>query len=425
MIRLQCSLCQKDKFVAYSCKGRTICPRCNGRSMADTAKHLVENVIPNNPVRQWVLSMPYDYRFILSSDSKLLSSILKLYHRVISRHYLQKAKQKNLTDPKVGAVTVIQRFGGALNLNIHFHTLYIDGVFSNYKNSDGDIEQRFTELIPTHSEVMELTKTLHHRIKRAFIRAGYFEDEVHTNNEIQLSLIKSQSVTNTVDNFQKPEPIGKFWNPPFIEFSGEKCFNDEGFSLHANTKIKKDNRDGLEKLCRYIARGAISKERISLTANGMVILKLKSQYTDGTTHLKFTPEQFIKRLISLIPPPRANMIRYHGFFAPRHRNRSEITSQSKGNRNKDKKKTKKKKKTYRTPWAELLKHTFKEEVDLCDQCGTKLQLIASITSPIACRRILEHLKLNSAFVEATPARAPPVEDEFALDLDEFDQSLCW
>ena len=89
----------------------------------------------------------------------------------------------------------------------------------------------------------------------------------------------------------------------------------EGFSLHANTKIRIENRSGLEKLCRYIYRGALSKERISLDENGMVVLKLKSQYTDGTTYLRFTPEAFIKRIISLIPKPRTNMVRYHGVFA--------------------------------------------------------------------------------------------------------------
>ena len=74
--RFHCSHCQKDKLVAYSCKSRGVCPSCTGRRMADTAKHLVEEVIPEVPVRQWVLSMPYVHSFELSRDKKLLSAVM-------------------------------------------------------------------------------------------------------------------------------------------------------------------------------------------------------------------------------------------------------------------------------------------------------------------------------------------------------------
>ena len=69
-----------------------------------------------------------------------------------------------------------------------------------------------------------------------------------------------------------------------------------------------------------------AKERISLTKYGKVRLQLKKAYTDGTTHFEFTPEQFIKRLIALIPPPRQNFIRYFGVFGARHKNRRAITA---------------------------------------------------------------------------------------------------
>ena len=417
MVRFQCGTCSKDKFVAYSCKGRTICPRCNGRKMSDTARHLIEEVIPKVPVRQWVLSMPYKHRFILSSDQKLLNTVLQIFNRAISTHYKRKAKSKKFKLSQTGSVTAIQRFGGAVNLNIHFHTLFMDGVYVT--NEMG--EQRFVELIPTDKEIRSLTLTLYKRINRAFERRGYFaEDSIETQGE--LSLIKSQSVANQVDNYEYPEKIGKFWNPPFVEFEGPKCFAVEGFSLHANTKIRKENRSGLEKLCRYICRGALSKERISLDENGMVVLKLKSQYTDGTTHLRFTPQAFIKRIISLIPKPRTNMFRYHGVFAPRHKKRAEITSL---NKPKKKNKTKKVKKVYQTPWAELLRRVFLKEVDNCDSCGSKLKYVASITSPIQCRKILDHLKMDQDIIPEAPTRGPPMEELMSPSYDDFDQTANW
>jgi hypothetical protein len=92
MARFHCSLCQKDKLVAFSCKGRTICPSCTGRRTADTAKHLLEEVIPAVPVRQWVLSMPYIYRFLLATRPRFLRKALSIYHRTINRFYENKAK---------------------------------------------------------------------------------------------------------------------------------------------------------------------------------------------------------------------------------------------------------------------------------------------------------------------------------------------
>jgi hypothetical protein len=80
MARFHCSLCQKDKLVAFSCKGRTLCPSCTGRRMSDTAKHLIEDVIPNVPTRQWVLSMPYAYRFLLARNPEFLRKSLALFH---------------------------------------------------------------------------------------------------------------------------------------------------------------------------------------------------------------------------------------------------------------------------------------------------------------------------------------------------------
>lgn len=67
-------------------------------------------------------------------------------------------------------------------------------------------------------------------------------------------------------------------------------------------------RTALERLGRYIARGALAKERIELGSDGKVFLKLKNAYNDGTTNIKLTAEQFIKRLIALIPPLESNSI---------------------------------------------------------------------------------------------------------------------
>ena len=74
-----------------------------------------------------------------------------------------------------------------------------------------------------------------------------------------------------------------------------------------------------------MTRPAIALERLSLNRRGEVLLALKRSFRDGTTHLRFTPEDFMARLAALVPRPRANLTRYHGVFAPAHPWRSLVT----------------------------------------------------------------------------------------------------
>ena len=94
-----------------------------------------------------------------------------------------------------------------------------------------------------------------------------------------------------------------------------KAGKGAGFSLHAGVAAKANERDRLERLCRYISRPAVSEKRLSLTANGNIRYQLKTPYKDGTTHVIFEPLDFIARLAALVPKPRVNLMRLHGVFA--------------------------------------------------------------------------------------------------------------
>ena len=101
--------------------------------MADTAAHLVDRVFPVAPVRQWVLTVPWALRYRMAYDAALTSDILRELVRAVFASLRRRARRgKNLgPKPRCGAVTFIQRFGGALNLNVHFHSLILDGVFED------------------------------------------------------------------------------------------------------------------------------------------------------------------------------------------------------------------------------------------------------------------------------------------------------
>ena len=104
-LRLRCGDCGHDKLVAFSCKRRGFCPSCGARRMAQTTAHLVE--LPHVPVRQWVLSLPIPLRLLLAAQPKLVTPVLQVVHRVITRYLLGQAGLK-AAEADSGAVTLIQ-----------------------------------------------------------------------------------------------------------------------------------------------------------------------------------------------------------------------------------------------------------------------------------------------------------------------------
>jgi hypothetical protein len=75
-----------------------------------------------------VLSLPFALRFLLAREPDALTQVLGIVYRTISGHILEKARLTPATGD-TGAVTLIQRFGSALNANLHFHMLFLDGAY--------------------------------------------------------------------------------------------------------------------------------------------------------------------------------------------------------------------------------------------------------------------------------------------------------
>jgi hypothetical protein len=144
----------------------------------------------------------------------------------------------------------------------------------------------------------------------------------------------------------------------------------EGFSLHANTHLHASDRQGLERLCRYGARGALALERLSRMEDGRIAYRMKRPLPDGTTHLLFTGLELLRRVASLLPPPRANLTRFHGVFAPGAQLRPFLVPQA-GEEETSvapqaaASKEALKEKTPRGDWAELLSRTFDFDVFAC------------------------------------------------------------
>ena len=217
-----------------------------------------------------------------------------------------------------GAVTFVQRFGGALNLNVHFHALILDGV---YDPRDG----------------------------------------------LQ---------------FPDPEEIDP------------------------------------ERLCRYAARPPLATERLTRLADGRLLYELKHRWRDGTTHIGFEPLELIEKLAALVPPPRFNLVRYHGVLAPAARHRAQVvpsgqapgldreTAHSECRARPGSGEHSQLEDSHIRPrprnysWAELMRRVFAVDVLECPACQGPMRVLAAIHPPEATRAILDCLGL--------PSRPPPV-----------------
>ncbi len=87
-LRARCSAYGHELLVAFSCKRRGVCPSCNARRMCAAAAHITDALLPEVPVRQWVLSVPFELRLLPARNAAALSAVGRICGgrlRVIAR----------------------------------------------------------------------------------------------------------------------------------------------------------------------------------------------------------------------------------------------------------------------------------------------------------------------------------------------------
>jgi hypothetical protein len=423
-MRVRCESCHAEHLVAFSCKRRGFCPSCGARRMAESAALLVDEVLPEQPMRQWVLSFPYQLRFLFASRPAIMGRVLGIVYRVIATHLIKKAGQTHAT-ARTGAVTLIQRFGSALNLNIHFHMLFLDGVYL----MDSSESARFRRVTPTSTELTQLVHTIASRVGRFLERQGLLERDAENTylateavDEDPMSELLGHSITYRIAvGPQAGRKVFTLQTLPGCELEDQS--NDAvgklaGFSLHAGVAARAHERKKLERLCRYISRPAVSEKRLSLTRGGHIRYQLKTPYRDGTTHVIFEPLDFIARLAALVPRPRVNLTRYHGVFAPNSKHRVLVTKSKRGKKARaaDEPQTPTERQASMT-WAQRLKRVFNIDIETCRECGGAVKIIACIEDPLVIKKILDHIKKKEEASKPNSipeSRAPPVDRQTGL-----------
>jgi hypothetical protein len=254
--RCHCDACGSDLLVAFSCKGRGICPSCAGRRMANTGAHLVDRVLPDVPVRQFVLSLPFELRMLAAFKPDVLGALARIFAEAVSARYRVRAEREGFPKGQAGAVTFVQRFGGSLNLNVHFHTVFLDGVF--VRDPEGRVAFQAARE-PEAAELAAIVRRVHRRVTAWLVRHRYVDgrsaeectDEPGESSAIEAcGTVAMQRGMFTKLAADDDHGEGEHDGAARLRFVGEH----EGFNLHAGVRIAAGDDLGRERLCRYAAR---------------------------------------------------------------------------------------------------------------------------------------------------------------------------
>ena len=409
-LRVKCNGCRFEHLVAFSCKLRGFCPSCGARRMIETSAHLVDHVIPPAPVRQWVLSFPWPLRLLFARQPETLGRCLAVIIRAIETDLISRAGLTRASGARTGIVTLVQRFGSALNLNIHLHMLVLDGVYTTRQSG----RPKFHPVpAPHQAQLQALLNRLIQRVVRRLERDGLL---IADPEQPWLDLDFNEPMDSvTAASIRYRIAIGPhsgrrtltLHDPAFIRSDTPakvSTADRDGFSLNAAVACQPWQRDRLERLCRYVTRPAICLDRLAVRPDGMIQYELKNPFRDGTSHILFSPLDFLSKLAALVPRPRYNLVRYHGVLAPnaklrklivpKHRKRSAEHPAATGTQ---KESVPAAATRFQRPllapltWAERLKRVFNIDITLCPRCGGTLRVIAEITDPDVIQKILDHV----------------------------------
>jgi len=327
-----------------------------------------------------------------------MGQVLGIVTRAIASHLIKAAGYHHAI-AQTGAVTLIQRFGSARNLNIHFHVLFLDGVYVT--TGERLIFRRVPP--PTVVALEKLVHLISQRVGRALERQGLLVRDVE-NRFLSLDSADASGFDDLLGHSITyrialgPHQGHKAFTLQTVPAVAAADDNSSlakaaGFSLHAGVASEADEREKLERLCRYIRRPEVSTERLSLTAQGNIRYRLvapahpahatfvhpctaKTPYRDGTTDVVFEPLDFMARLAALVPTPRVNLTRYHGVFAPNHRLREQVTPARRGRRKAQTPDEPASARHVPMTWAQRLKRVFKIDILTCEHCGGAVKVAA-------------------------------------------------
>lgn len=387
----ECKGCGLARVTALSCKGRGFCPRCLGRRMSEGARDLVQRVLPHVRIRQWTFSLPFVARVRLAFDHDRVLALWRIAHAEIDRRYRRLARKAGIAAPHGGSLLVIHRAGSDLKVNLHFHSLFLDGCYV----ANG---QFWTAPAPSAAEVEKI-------LARIILRAErLFGDDVQREPDDDEQAIERAYALSTRGERHGPEALLTEEGDPHdfgVQLPTRRKARLGEWDLDAEVAVDEHDRERLEHLCRYLLRPPLALDRLTLLDDGRVCIELRRAWADRTTHVTMSPDAFIARLATLVPRPRRNTTVYFGVLAANATGRHDIVPCPENERGV----------RPDSSWASLMKYSYGLDVLSCTRCGERLQFVDVVRDREKVRELLERLALWTEQLPLQPARGPPDEHE--------------
>lgn len=392
--------------------------------MCQTAANLIDHVLPAVPLRQWVLTVPFELRLRLAYDGKLLSAVSRIFVSSVLGWYRRRMREEGAPKGRSGAVTVVQRTSSDLKLNPHLHGVFLDGVY--VLGADGKPVFRALPKLST-DEVGDVLQVVRVRLVRLLERRGVLrreaaalEDDEFTEREPVLAQLAAAAVTGLPPagpEQRRRHPVEiVLRGRPGVVATAPLCVAELGFSLHAATRAGALDERGREALIRYVLRPPIAGERLRSLPDGNVRIELKKPFRDGTYAIDIDPLSLLCRLAAAVPPPRLHTVRYSGVLAAASQWRSQVIPpprtppppelQAASHAPAKPERPAGHRSHYR-PWTELLARTFAIDVTLCPSCSGRMRLVALVKEASSIKRFLRHLGEPTEPPPMADARGPP------------------
>ncbi|MBI5490972.1 MAG: transposase [Deltaproteobacteria bacterium] len=217
-----------------------------------------------------------------------------------------------------GGVVFQQRSGGSINLHVHLHGLFLDGVF---RRGAGDVLLFRRATPPTREELAEVLHDLRERCLRWLRREGLVdpEDAGATGDSSECGalegLAQAAMQRGTVESLPLPGGAGPA-DADDLAFApqpgGRWSVELDGWNLHAGVCIPAGDFEGRERLVRYAARPSLALGRLSELPDGRLAYRVRWARSASGPYRIMEPLDFLARLAAIVPPPRYPLLTYHG-----------------------------------------------------------------------------------------------------------------
>jgi hypothetical protein len=265
--RVLCRRCPEEFLVAFSCKGRGLCPSCGAKRAAELAAFLQQEVVEEVGHAQWVFTVPKMLRVNFLHHRELLGALsLAAYETVKELMAAAAAVEKGF---RPGMVSVVQTFGDRANFHPHVHALVSRGEWT----ASGE------RMAAPYVDEAAAEKLFRHKVLALLHRRGLLSQQ---RSELLLSWRRS------------------------------------GFSVHNRVYVPAGDSQGLQALVRYMMRPPVSLSRLRFTPGSHEVVYARKQGHDEpepTEGERIDALEFVARVLVQIPDPRRHLVRYYGFYS--------------------------------------------------------------------------------------------------------------